>query len=68
MSDITKFQEKHSSYVEYSKIFREKPLLQEECNQDKVLLSMQVFMNPQGTNFRLTAEQWERLLELTGKN
>jgi len=28
---------------------------------------MQVFANPQGTNFRLTAEQWNRILELQTK-
>ena len=65
--DISKFQEKYSAYVEYSKVCLEKPLLQEEFNRDKVLLDMQVFMNPQGTNFRLTEEQWSRILELIDK-
>jgi hypothetical protein len=65
--DLRKFEEKNSAWIEYSKVFIEKPLLQEECNRDKTLLDLQVFMNPQGTNFRLTAEQWYRLLELADK-
>lgn len=66
-SDISKFQEKHSAYLEYLNLFIEKPLLQEKCNKDRVLSGMQVFMNPQGTNFRLTTEQWDRILVgLTG--
>jgi hypothetical protein len=63
--DANKFNEKHSAWVEYSKLCLEKPLLQEECRQDRALLGLQVFMNPQGTNFRLTTEQWNRILELT---
>ncbi len=65
--ELTKFQEKCSVYVEYLKICLEKPLLQRECVEDKTLLNMQVFMNPQGTNFRLTSEQWSRILELTNE-
>lgn len=66
-NDIRKFQEKRSAWVEYYKICIEKPVLQEECNRDKILLDLQVFITPQGTNFRLTAEQWSRILELTNK-
>ena len=64
INGISKFQEKFSAYVEYSEVFLEKPLLQEKCRQDKVLLDMQVFMTPRGTNFRLTSEQWNRIEEL----
>ena len=60
-----RFQEKPSALVEYFKICLDKPLLQERCNQEPTLLNMQVFINPQGTNFRLTNEQWERIQELT---
>jgi len=67
-SDVGKFQEKHSAYVKYFRICLDKPLLQEECNRDNILLDMQVFMNPQGTNFRLTIEQWDRIRDLTDKN
>jgi predicted RNA-binding protein with PUA-like domain len=63
--DTGKFQERSSAYVEYFKIYLEKPLLQEECNKDCILSGMQVIKNPQGTNFRLTDAQWDRILELT---
>lgn len=62
--DITKFCEKHSVIVKYSKVIFDKPLLQDECNKDPILLELQVLMNPQGTNFRLTTEQWNRTIEL----
>lgn len=63
-SDIIKFQENFSAYVEYNKVYIENPLLQEECKEDNILLEMQVFAKPQGTNFRLTPEQWQRIEEL----
>lgn len=64
--DISKFQEKYSAFVEYFKVCLEKPLLQEECNRDNILLNMQVLVNAQGTNFRLTFEQWCRIKALIG--
>ncbi len=66
--DIGKFQERHSAYVEYFRVCIEKPLLQEERMRDDILSSLQVFVNPQGTNFRLTTEQWNRILELAVEN
>lgn len=61
--DIKKFERSHSIYVEYSKLCLEKPLLQRKCSENKILSGMQIFMNPQGTNFRLTPEQWDQLLD-----
>lgn len=63
-SDIYKFQEKSSVIVKYLKVASDRPLLQDECSRDSVLSAMQVFMNPQGTNFRLTKEQWSKILEM----
>lgn len=63
-SDIVKFQENLSAYVEYDQVYLENPLLPEECKEDNVLSEMQVFAKPQGTNFRLTPEQWQRIEEL----
>ena len=60
-----KFQEKPSAFVEYFKVFVDKPILQEVCNHDSKLLDLQVLINPQRTNFPLTSEQWERIQELT---
>ncbi|MGE5637716.1 MAG: hypothetical protein ACM3WQ_03320, partial [Chloroflexota bacterium] len=62
--DIVKFQEHLSAYVEYDEVYLENPLLQEQCREDNVLSEMQVFVKPQGTNFRLTPEQWRRIAEL----
>jgi hypothetical protein len=62
---ISKFQAHYSAFVEYSKVCLEKPVLQEECSRDNVLLNMQILMKQQGTNFRLTFEQWTRISELT---
>ena len=66
-SDVGRFQEKHSAYVRYSCIFVDRPLLQEDCNKDKTLMNLQVLIYPQGTNFRLRIEQWDRILELLGE-
>ena len=61
-NNLEKFERKPSVMVKYS-TFLEKPILQEECLQDEVLSSIQVFMNPQGTNFRLSRTQWDRITE-----
>lgn len=55
--DRGKVPEKDSVWVDYSKVFIEKPLLQEECKDDKVLLDMQIFINSRGTKFRVTPQQ-----------
>ncbi len=64
---LDKFREKDSAYVKYFRILVDKPLLQDECKRDDVLLDMQVLMNQQGTNFRLSNEQWDRIQDLTDK-
>lgn len=66
-NDITKFLEKPSVMVIYSKIIENNPLPQSECHNDSTLLDMQVFIFPQGTNFKLTPEQWSRITELTAQ-
>ncbi len=63
-TDIIKFLESLSAYVQYDKVYLESPLLQEECREDNILSEMQVFVNHQGTNFRLTPAQWDRICEL----
>jgi DNA-directed RNA polymerase subunit RPC12/RpoP len=62
---VEKFCDKYSAYVEYSHVFLEKPLTQEACSQDDILSKMQILVNQQRTNFRLTGEEWERIVELT---
>ena len=66
--DSAKFEEKYSVYVEYFKVSGEKPLLEQGlCSEDRILCDLQVFMNPQGTNFHLSPDQWNRIIELTEK-
>ncbi len=61
---ISKFLEKPSVFVEYATVYVENPILQAECSQDTTLSSLQVFTNPQRTNFWLTNDEWDRILEL----
>ncbi|MGQ9552203.1 MAG: EVE domain-containing protein [Candidatus Bathycorpusculaceae bacterium] len=63
-ADVCKFQEKSSVIVKYLKLFIHRPLLAKECVQDPILQSMEILKQPQGTNFPLTIEQWNRILEL----
>jgi hypothetical protein len=63
-SSICKFQEKPSAIVKYLKVAFDKPLLHDRCRLDSTLSAMQVFTNPQGTNFPLAREQWNRILAL----
>ncbi len=68
ISHVAKFEEKPSVFVEYFKISGEEPFLEQGvCSEDMILGELQVFMNPQGTNFRLSPEQWDRIVELTEK-
>jgi hypothetical protein len=68
IDDTAKFEEKYSAYVEYFKVSGEKPLLEQKlCDEDKILCNLPVFKNPQGTNFSISPEQWNRIFELTEK-
>jgi hypothetical protein len=61
---IMKFSNTPSVNVRYLKVRLDKPILQKDCEADKILLEMQILLNPQGTNFRLTPAQGERIEEL----
>ncbi|MEM2099194.1 MAG: EVE domain-containing protein [Candidatus Bathyarchaeia archaeon] len=63
-SGISKFKEKPSVTVKYLKLMCDRPITQQQCRDDSVLSTLQVFSNPQGTNFLMTRLQWQRLLEL----
>ena len=64
---VDKFLEHYSAMVQYSKVLLEKPLSQEHCSRDPVLSKMQIMANQQGTNFRLTYDEWIRIVELAGR-
>lgn len=66
-TDVCKFQEKSSVIIKYVKLFIDRPLLAEECLRDPILQSMEILKQPQGTNFPLTIEQWNRILQLIHK-
>jgi hypothetical protein len=61
---LLKFQEYNSVTLQYLETMVENPILEDKCHNDSILQSLQVFMNPQGTNFRLSLEQWMRIGEL----
>jgi len=64
-ADIYKFQEKDSVIIKYLKVVIDRPLLEDECEKDPILSTLQVLKNPQGTNFLLSKKQWNRILERT---
>jgi len=66
-ADVSKFQTKCSVIVRYSKVIVDRPLLEAECAVDTVLSNIGVLRQAQGTNFPLTKDQWNRILELVNK-
>lgn len=64
---ISKFQENKSVVIKYLKIALEKPILEDVCHNNPTLLGLQVFINPQGTNFPLRYEQWQKIAEIIEK-
>jgi len=62
--DVFKFRENYSVIVKYLKVVIDRPILEDECSKDPILLDMAVLRQPQGTNFPLTKIQWNRILEL----
>lgn len=63
-ADVHKFLEKKSVTISYLKVIIDRPLLEDTCRRDSVLSTMEIFKHPQGTNFPLTREQWNRISEL----
>ena len=66
--DIWKFREEYSVIIRYLKVIVDRPVPEDECRKDLVLSDMAVLKNPQGTNFPLTREEWNRILELMDQN
>lgn len=63
-TDVYKFREKNSAIIKYLKVFIDRPLPEDKCRRDLILSDMEILKQPQGTNFPLTKEQWNRILEL----
>lgn len=66
-ADVYKFREKSSVIIKYLKVVIDRPLLVDKCVEDPILSTMEILKQPQGTNFPLTKEQWNRILELIDK-
>jgi len=49
------------AWVQYKKKFIEKPILKEHLKDNSVLKNLPIIRQPQGTNFRVTKEEWEEL-------
>lgn len=49
------------AWVQYKKKFIDKPILREYLKDNPVLKNLSVIKQPQGTNFRVTHEEWEEL-------
>ncbi len=60
-ADLDKFAKKPSVIIEYLSGPFKNPILLEECRNDELLSSMTVFSNHQGTNFRLSKNQWMKI-------
>jgi hypothetical protein len=63
--DVMKFLKKPSVIIKYTKLFVDRPILQDKCRKDKILSSMDVFKNPEGTNFKIAKKHWNRIIDLT---
>ena len=48
-------------WVKFNKILVDNPILKENIRSDKALRNLSVIKQPQGTNFRITEEQWEAI-------
>jgi predicted RNA-binding protein with PUA-like domain len=66
-ADADKFLRKKSVTIKYLKIIAH-PLLEQECRKDPIISDMEIMKHPRGTNFRLTREQWNRILERANQN
>jgi len=62
--DAFKFEYRSSVTIRHLKVFIDSPLLEDQCRKDPVLSTMEILKQSQGTNFWLTKEQWNRILEL----
>lgn len=62
---VPKFLKKPSVFIKYTKLFVERPILQDKCRKDNILSSMDVFKNPEGTNFEIARKHWNRIIDLS---
>ncbi|WP_017711163.1 EVE domain-containing protein [Prochlorothrix hollandica] len=58
--------QKPCSRIRFNQKLLDRPLLRSELQQDPVLKDLMVIRQPNSTNFKVTAEQWQRVFELRG--
>jgi hypothetical protein len=42
----------------------DRPILKTTCKEDPILKSLPVIRQPNGTNYKISPEQWQRVFEL----
>jgi predicted RNA-binding protein with PUA-like domain len=58
--------QKPCATIRFTQKLLDRPLLRSELKQDPVLKDLTVIKQPNSTNFKVTDEQWQRVLELRG--
>jgi predicted RNA-binding protein with PUA-like domain len=62
--DKSRLGEKPFATIRFTDKLLDRPLLRSELKQDPVLGALIVIRQPNGTNFKVTAEEWQRVYEL----
>jgi predicted RNA-binding protein with PUA-like domain len=65
--DKSRIGQKPQATIQFTDKLLERPLLRGALMQDPVLKSLTVIRQPNGTNFKVTPEQWQRVYELKGQ-
>jgi hypothetical protein len=65
--DIDKSQARLRVKYKYRLKLVNNPIMREELKSIPELQNMNIFKQPQGTNFRVTSEEWEVILDLLKK-
>ncbi|OGD46773.1 hypothetical protein A3K69_06905 [Candidatus Bathyarchaeota archaeon RBG_16_57_9] len=53
-------------WIRYTNRLFTEPIRREECEKDPVLSGLRILRQSQGTNFPITATQWNRIIEIIG--
>lgn len=64
--DTTRSQGKMMAKIRYIRKFLGQPLRKLELRQDPILKNLLVLKVPNGTNFKVTLQEWERVYDLKG--
>lgn len=62
--DKSRLGEKPFATIRFTDKLLDQPLLRSELKQDPVLSTLIVIRQPNSTNFKVTAEEWQRVYEL----